>query len=86
MIERVIVPASGAGSGDREMNVRVNGRAHPSCYEPASCPPESPELRSGLHRALSQLVPDGEANAWGRALPARSGWGTARGTPARTLA
>jgi hypothetical protein len=56
--ERVIVPASGDGSGDSEMNVRVNGGAHPSRREPTTRPPESPELRSGLHRALSPLRAD----------------------------
>jgi hypothetical protein len=69
--EQVTVPASGDGSGDSEMNVRVNGGAHPSRREPTTRPPESPALRSGLHRALAPLVPDGEANAWGSALPAR---------------
>jgi hypothetical protein len=67
--ERVTVPASGAGSGDREVNARVNGGAHPSGHEPASRPPASPGFRSGLHRRRSPLVADGEANAWGTALP-----------------
>ena len=84
--EPVNVPASGPGRGDSQVNTRVNAGADPSRHEPTSRPPESPEYRSGLHRALSPLVAAGEGNAWGTALPARSGWGTEGGTPAGTLA
>jgi hypothetical protein len=64
------------------VNARVNGGAHPSCHEPTSRPPELPEFRSGLDHRDSPLVAAGEEIAWGMALPARFGWGTARGTRA----
>jgi hypothetical protein len=64
----------------------VSARAHPSRHEPTSPPPECSEFRFGRHRRWSPLVAAREANACGTALPARSGWETARGTPAGALA
>jgi hypothetical protein len=84
--ERVTVPAWSPGSGDSEVNARVNAGVHPSCHEPTNRPPESSGFRSCVDHRVSPLVVAAEGIARGTAPLAGFGWGTARGIPARTLA